>query len=229
VIGSWLWRAPVRFVRRVSSKLGLWLVVAAALGATVEFSNLDIEAQLRELGADARLTWAALILAAVILPVAVAQIVGWDRRLWHWLANVTAFERPHQITKFWVIDGDTIDDVGRNVRYRLANIDAPETGDSAKCFREQERGEAAKWAAIKLLRDAKLVSVRRTWRWDRYGRRIVFILADGDDLGDFLVRRGLARPWRGKREKWCGPRGGLSKIAAAHGAPHVCETCRDWR
>jgi endonuclease YncB( thermonuclease family) len=178
---------------------------------------------------DARVTWEILIVAGVALLVATAQISGLDRRLWHWLANVTALERPLSITRFWVVDGDTIDDLDRNVRYRLANIDAPETGDSARCFREQERGEAAKWAAIRLLRDAKSVSVRRTWRWDRFGRRIAFIRADGQDLGAFLVRRGLARTWRGKREKWCGRHGGLAKIAATGGMPHDCATCRDWR
>ncbi len=148
--------------------------------------------------------------------------------LWHGPANWLAFEKPRPIAA-WVIDGDTIDDRRTGVRYRLANIDAPETGDNAKCFKERERGEQARAVAIRMVRAASTVSVRRTFRTDIYGRRIAFVLVDGEDLGRALMKRGLARPWVGLRRKWCGSHGGLAKIAVSGLMAHNCGTCRAWR
>jgi endonuclease YncB( thermonuclease family) len=127
----------------------------------------------------------------------------------------------------WIIDGDTLDDRAEGVRYRLANIDAPEL--EGKCFRERARAHAAKDAATSLVRRAKQVSVRRTFRWDMYGRRAAFVLVDGQGLGELLVQRGLAVPWRGRRKRWCGPNGGLALIAASGGPSFACTTCRLWR
>lgn len=163
------------------------------------------------------------ILAALVLPVRLRRFA------WHSMANAFAFEAPRRLGRPWVVDGDTIDDLANNVRYRLANIDAPETGDNAKCFLERKRGQQAKTAGIALVRQASEVSVRRTWRIDRYGRRIAFVLVDGQDLGRILVRRGLARPWRGSRTLWCGKSGGLAKIAEAGLMPVACHACRRWR
>jgi len=157
---------------------------------------------------------------AIFLP-----IWNWRNFLWHTLANLTAFEAPRPVHRPWVIDGDTIDDGVTGVRYRLANIDAPETGDNAKCFNERQRGDQATRAAIRLVRAAREVSVRRTWRTDIYGRRVAFILVDGVDLGQTLVERGLAHPWRGVRERWCGPKGGLARISRTGGQDFACRTC----
>ncbi|MEQ1707785.1 MAG: thermonuclease family protein [Terricaulis sp.] len=151
------------------------------------------------------------------------------RRFWHFLANKLAFEEPRRLVAPWAIDGDTIDDRATGVRYRFANIDAPETGENAKCYNERRRGELAKAAVIQLVRRSRIVSVRRTWRTDRYGRRVAFVLADGADIGETLITRGLARPWRGRRETWCGPRGGLAKIAEMSAADFACQHCSHWR
>lgn len=129
----------------------------------------------------------------------------------------------------WVIDGDTIDDRARKVRYRLANIDAPETGANAKCLNERRKGDRARAVAIGLVRGAKIVSVRPTWRKDLHGRRVAYVLIDGKDLGEILLAQGLAWPWRGKRLAWCGPNGPLSKIAAARGEVFACAACAHWR
>jgi endonuclease YncB( thermonuclease family) len=206
------------------------LVVAAgaAVLAWIAVSESGAGARLVEaLRAYEHLTTDIQIVAAVVLATAAAQIAGFDRYLWHMAANAAAFEKPHRLIRVWVVDGDTLD--GDGVRYRFANIDAPETGDNAKCFLERQRGEEAKRAAIKMVRSASIVAVRRTWRTDRFGRRVAFVLVDGADLGDLLVAQGLARPWRGMRERWCGENGGLAKIARAGARPHACATCRDWR
>jgi endonuclease YncB( thermonuclease family) len=220
--------APQRRRRRAQQDAAVVVVACAALLAWIALSQPTLGARVVEaIRAYEHLTLDVQIVAAVVLATAAAQIAGFDRYLWHMAANATAFERPGPLIRAWVIDGDTVD--GDGVRYRLANIDAPETGDNAKCFLERERGEEAKRAAIKLVRSANVVAVRRTWRTDRFGRRVAFVLVDGADLGRLLVAQGLAQPWRGKRERWCGKRGGLAKIARAGARPHACATCRDWR
>ena len=107
-----------------------------------------------------------------------------------------------------VIDGDTIEDRDTGERIRLENIDTPETGDRARCAAEREAGAAATRAAREIVAGGT-VTVRRTGRTDQYGRTIGFVLVDGRDLGVTLMERGLARPWRGRREAWCAADGSL--------------------
>ncbi|MBL8537080.1 MAG: thermonuclease family protein [Hyphomonadaceae bacterium] len=136
---------------------------------------------------------------------------------------------PEPMTAPWVCDGDTIEDRATNRVYRLANIDAPETGDFAMCYHERTVGERAKRFAIGSVRRAKLVSVRRTWRRDRYKRFVAYVFVDGVDLGELLMAQGLARPWRGWRPPWCGPKGPLARLAADRGESFSCGACRNWR
>jgi endonuclease YncB( thermonuclease family) len=169
-----------------------------------------------------------LTFVGAALALVAAASTGLLRLIWHDLANALAETRPRPLRAPWVIDGDTIEDRAAGVRYRVANIDAPETGDNAKCFRERQRGELAKREAIRLVRRARSTEVRRTWRTDRHGRRVAFVLVDSEDLGEALMQRGLARPWRGRRERWCGPRGGLAKIAESGAMPFSCAACAHW-
>lgn len=111
-----------------------------------------------------------------------------------------------------VIDGDTVEDTATGERIRLPNIDTPETGDRAQCRAEREAGQAATRAAGHIIA-SRTITVRRTGRTDRYGRTIGFVLVDGRDLGEIMMERGLARPWRGRREPWCSADGSL---LAAH-------------
>lgn len=164
----------------------------------------------------------AVMLFGALFPTGLATFV------WHTFANVMAGRRRRPVAMPRVVDGDTLDDAATGIRYRLANIDAPETGDNAKCFRESERGEEAAATAAYLVSKAQAVTVRWTFRVDRYGRRVAFVEVDGADLGELLMARGLARPWRGKRVRWCGRKGGLAAIARAGRAPHACATCRAW-
>jgi len=109
------------------------------------------------------------------------------RFVWHAFANHVAVASPRRIDGVRVIDGDTIED-GLGWRYRLANIDAPETGDNAKRHRERERGEEARLVAVQAVLKASLVEVRRTFRVDQSGRRIAFVSIDGLDLGRLLMQ-----------------------------------------
>lgn len=132
---------------------------------------------------------------------------------------------PFALRRFWVVDGDTIQDNATRTVYRLENIDCPETDDRAKCFRERKQGERAKFEAVRLLKGAKTITVRPTGKVDQYGRSIATIYVDGQDFGELMIARGFARPWRGVREDWCGPNGGLARLAEACSAKLHCNTC----
>jgi endonuclease YncB( thermonuclease family) len=105
------------------------------------------------------------------------------------------------------IDGDTIEIVGTGERIRLPNIDTPETQDRAHCAAERAAGERAKYEMIGLIANAP-VQLQRTGT-DIYGRTLAYVRVDGKDVGQILIERGLARPWRGHREPWCNADGKL--------------------
>jgi len=124
-----------------------------------------------------------------------------------------------------VVDGDTIDDQATGIRYRLASVDAPETGNRAGCFSERRLGELSKAETTEIVGGAKLIEARPTGRIDAYGRTVAYLYIDGVELGDVLVRRGLARPWRGDRKPWCGRRGGMLKMARRANVAWQCSAC----
>ncbi len=122
------------------------------------------------------------------------------------------------------MDGDTIDDNATRIRYRLENIDAPETKYAA-CAAEAHMGERSKWTAYELIKAANNVEAHTTGRIDQYGRTIARIKLDGKDLGEMLIARGFARPWTGARENWCGVDGPLNALArTCYGRP-ICLDC----
>lgn len=96
-------------------------------------------------------------------------------------------------------DGDTLH--WRGTKVRIADIDTPEI-DHARCPAERARGEAAKARLIALL-NARPFEVRYTGKLDRYGRTLAVIVNDGGNVGEQLVREGLARRWDGARRAWC--------------------------
>ena len=108
-----------------------------------------------------------------------------------------------------VIDGDTFEDLVTGDRYRLENIDTPETGSRAMCRAERELGDRATARARAFIASARRLDVRPTGRIDRYDRIIAFVRINGRDLGELLIGEGLARPWRGRREPWCDASGNL--------------------
>lgn len=106
---------------------------------------------------------------------------------------------------FAAVDGDTVT-FGRE-RIRIANIDTPEIRH-AQCDAEKRLGIVAKRRMAELLASGEVV-VRRgdpaTGRAkDLHGRTLATIFVEGQDVGDIMIAEGVARPWTGKRQPWCG-------------------------
>jgi endonuclease YncB( thermonuclease family) len=90
-----------------------------------------------------------------------------------------------------IIDGDTFA-LGQE-RIRILNIDTPETR-SSHCENELVQGLRAKERLAALLRPGR-IDVARDGR-DRYGRTLARVSTQGRDVGEVLVREGLALRWQ---------------------------------
>lgn len=97
-----------------------------------------------------------------------------------------------------VVDGDTLWLAGEKIR--LEGIDAPEM--DGRCETERALARRATMRLAQLLAGGG-IELRRNGA-DRYGRTLATIDVDGRDVGERLVREGLARTWTGRRESWCG-------------------------
>jgi len=100
-----------------------------------------------------------------------------------------------------VVDGDTLRD--GDERYRVENVDAPERGRRALCPEERALADAASAYVAEWVAGAARVEALSTGRRDRYGRIVARIEIDGVDLGERLMARGLAQPWRGRKADFC--------------------------
>jgi micrococcal nuclease len=122
----------------------------------------------------------------VVIVIAAASIGGW--RLGEARRAATA-----QWTVVEVLDGDTIrvargDDTDT---VRLLGIDTPETHHPTKpveCFGP----EAASYTEAHLRGRSVQLEADIEGR-DRYGRRLAYVILDGERFNDELVRRGYAR------------------------------------
>lgn len=126
-----------------------------------------------------------------------------------------------------VVDGDTIYGyidtsdplIAIRARLRLRGIDTPERGKRALCDGERVQGEAAKEYVQSLLSDAIAARTRSLVRAcdlkrGKYAlRRIGHLQVRRNngwvDISEQLLRAGLARPSKGRRDKWCAADGTL--------------------
>ena len=116
-------------------------------------------------------------------------------------------------TIYWS-DGDS----GRlgELKFRLANIDAPETRSpnqrgGAKCEAERSIGYEAK-AFIVAFTKGKEIKITRDYGKDRYDRLVVDLTANDVDIASTAVAAGHLRDWPHKRGRalapkpdWCAP------------------------
>ena len=110
-----------------------------------------------------------------------------------------------------IIDGDTIRMDG--ITIRIMELDTPETFRS-RCENELVLGLAAK-EHLRSLLDSGTVTYDATGT-DRYGRILARVHVGGVNVGQQMIRDGVALPYRpGKDAKlarlrqWCGPDAGL--------------------
>jgi len=104
-----------------------------------------------------------------------------------------------------VVDGDTI--WFRGEKIRILNIDAPET-HRPKCPSERALGDRATDRLFQLINGKRITLVRDGRDKDRNGRLLRRVEANGRDVGERLVKEGLARRWEGKRRPWCSGQAG---------------------
>lgn len=103
----------------------------------------------------------------------------------------------HAENSIYWSDGDS----GRlnGIPFRLANVDAPETGGvgargGAKCEEERALGYEAKAYIVELTRGASLV-IERDYGKDRYDRLVIDLSANGRDVGAAGIAAGHLRSW----------------------------------
>ena len=110
----------------------------------------------------------------------------------------------------YIFDGDTFaaavkieQDISITVRVRLINVDTPELNGA--CTKEISMAAQAKERLATLLPIGSTVNLQNV-KDDKYLGRIDanVILSDGRDVGEILVKEGLARRYGGgKRASWC--------------------------
>jgi len=88
-------------------------------------------------------------------------------------------------------------------RVRIPNADAPELF-SPQCDAERALAERATAFTRAWLAKGPVELVACDKRDEDYFRRKLRCVRRGaEDLGEALVRAGLARPWEGRRRSWC--------------------------
>jgi endonuclease YncB( thermonuclease family) len=104
-----------------------------------------------------------------------------------------------------VVDGDTVTILCPATgveRARIVSFDTPEYF-SPSCPQEYVKALQAKWELRRLIWTADEITIVKRGQ-DRYDRRLVAVLRNGEDIGRPLIDAGLARPYRGgERESWC--------------------------
>ncbi len=100
-----------------------------------------------------------------------------------------------------VVDGDTVWIAGKKVR--ITGIDAPETHEP-RCPREAQLGKAAAERLRALLNSGTVSATPSGRDKDQNGRLLRDVAVDGRDVGEVLVREGLARNYGGAKRSWCG-------------------------
>lgn len=120
-----------------------------------------------------------LLAALVAVALVAGLVVAWQRR---------DDPEPTSGRVTHIVDGDTLD-VGRE-RIRVLGIDTPERDECGYAAASRAASELALERVVRLEPDATQ-AVR-----DRFGRTLAYVrLPDGRDLGELLLRRGLARTY----------------------------------
>ncbi len=131
----------------------------------------------------------------------------------------TSAQLPPTEWRIISIDWDDADSGDINgVRFRLSNVDAPETGGvgarigAAKCERERARGIAAREWIQERTRDTSSLRISNTHGYDRMEdpRLLVDLSVSGADIGRDGIEAGHLAPWPhdgsralARKPDWC--------------------------
>ena len=125
-----------------------------------------------------------------------------------------AYDQSDLISSIYWSDGDsgriTLES-GEVLKFRLNDIDAPETGGvgaaigGAKCEKERELGFKAKEWAVEYTRDVEIV-ITDDHGDDRHGRNIFDLSVEGQDVGQSGIAAGVYGSWKHDGQKALEPR-----------------------
>ena len=101
-----------------------------------------------------------------------------------------------------VVDGDTFVLAGGE-KVRILNIDTAEMPPRSRCPREEQLAVAAKVRTSTLLQGQPVTLTRQGRDRDRFDRLLRRVSVDGRDVGELLIREGLAQRWEGHKAAWC--------------------------
>ena len=92
--------------------------------------------------------------------------------------------------------------VGDKIPVRIYGIDTPEI--RGRCAKERELAKKAKELVREILTKAKTISLKNVGK-DKYFRIIATVVADDINLGELLIKKGLAVEYFGgrKTKDWC--------------------------
>jgi endonuclease YncB( thermonuclease family) len=113
-----------------------------------------------------------------------------------------------------IVDGDSLEIANEflpqelKLFVRIKGIDTPEKAPRAKCEKENILAQKASNYTKNSIEKAQKNHQKITFseiKWDKYGGRIVAkVMIDENDLGQELVKFGLARVYNGEKKKtWC--------------------------
>ena len=113
-----------------------------------------------------------------------------------------------------IVDGDTLEIANQflpeelKLFVRMKGVDTPEKAPRAKCEKEnilaQKASNYTKNSIEKAQKNRQKITFSEI-KWDKYGGRIVAkVMINESDLGQELVKKGLARVYNGEKKKtWC--------------------------
>jgi endonuclease YncB( thermonuclease family) len=144
---------------------------------------------------------ASIILFLIISSKALALEIANDNRVYNWKV-------------LRIVDGDSLEIANEflpqelKLFVRIKGIDTPEKAPRAKCEKENILAQKASNYTKNSIEKAQKNHQKITFseiKWDKYGGRIVAkVMIDDNDLGQELVRSGLARVYNGEKKKtWC--------------------------
>jgi endonuclease YncB( thermonuclease family) len=132
------------------------------------------------------------------------------------LACLTACASPalaQPVTSIYWHDGDSGKVNGKD--FRLADVDAPETGgvgsiNGARCDAERAAGFAAKAWILDATKGKRLMITGGDAKRDKWDRDVLTLSVNGQDLGAMGVAAGVLKPYvfengrsKTKKPKWC--------------------------